>query len=71
MAVGVEDDASVGVLTYGYGYVAIGAFFLTPLGEVDIEVGFGGIFEEVAEAVDARAAACRRSVVVVGGGAAV
>jgi hypothetical protein len=36
-----------------------------------IRRGQGCAAEEVAEAVDARAAACRRSVVVVGGGAAV
>ena len=33
------------------GEVAVGAFILAPLGEVDVEVGFGGFFEEFAEAV--------------------
>jgi hypothetical protein len=31
--------------------VPVSAFFLTPLREVDVEVGFGGFIEEVAEAV--------------------
>lgn len=48
---GVEDEGSVGGLADADGQVAIGTFFLAPLGEVAVEVGFGGLFEEVTKAM--------------------
>jgi hypothetical protein len=47
MAAGVEDEGAVRVLTGGDGQAAIGSFVFAPLGEVDVEVGFGGYLEEV------------------------
>jgi hypothetical protein len=51
VATGVEDEGTAGGLADVDVEVAVGTFFLAPQGEVGVEVGFGGLFEEVAEAV--------------------
>jgi hypothetical protein len=51
MAARIEDEGTVGGLADDDGQVAVGSLALTPSREVEVEVGFGGSFEEFAQAV--------------------
>jgi hypothetical protein len=51
MSTRLQVEGSIGGLIDGDGQVAVGSLVLAPLGDLTVEIHFGGLFEEVAETV--------------------